>query len=191
MKLDIFTWIPASSAGMTMLLFAAQLNAAGVCIVCPPGHTCVAGSEPVLSGSAGQILQRTATGTHWVDTSAIQGSQGPTGPTGPQGPPGPNMSAAQLRATLCPTPDDVATEVATHGRCSGSNIDLSSADGFSHAPGIGVFGRYCWCQMESLTNPGCLSSWRYLTPKQDTQNCAVFCELTCANQIHWRTFATW
>ena len=67
MKLTLFTWIPASSAGMTILLFAAQLNAAGVCIVCPPGYVCAAGEAPTLTGTPGQILTRTATGTEWTN----------------------------------------------------------------------------------------------------------------------------
>ena len=89
MKLTLFTWIPVSSTGMTILLFAAQLNAAGVCIICPPGYECAAGSAPVLGGNAGQILRRTAAGTEWVDVAAIQGAQGPQGAQGAQGEVGP------------------------------------------------------------------------------------------------------
>ena len=50
-----------------LLTAAAPSHAAGVCIVCPPGHTCPTGSAPTLSGTPGQVLRRTTTSTEWVD----------------------------------------------------------------------------------------------------------------------------
>ena len=81
MKLTLFAWIPASSAGMTILLFAAQLSAAGVCVVCPPGYNCPAGGEPALAGEPGQVLSRTAEGAEWVPPhiAIFRGPQGATG----------------------------------------------------------------------------------------------------------------
>ena len=158
MKLDIFTWIPASSAGMTILLFAAQLNAAGVCIICPPGHTCVAGSGPVLGGAEGQLLRRTAMGTEWVNASAMQGPAGPTGAQGPQGAPGaqgnvgPQGPAGAPPANLVPTSRTIANVPLTGnisrtrlisemfpGRLGNATCSTSSTQ---LIPGTGY---YCWC----------------------------------------------
>jgi len=47
------------------MLLSAPAFAEGVCIVCPPGYDC-SGATPVLaSGTAGQVLTRTATGAEW------------------------------------------------------------------------------------------------------------------------------
>ena len=61
----------ARVSGLLLILAAAPAQAAGVCIVCPPGHTCPAGGAPVLGGTNGQILQRTTTGTQWINSSVV------------------------------------------------------------------------------------------------------------------------
>ena len=126
MKLDLFTWIPASSAGMTILLFAAQLNAAGVCIVCPPGYDCPAGEAPVLGGVPGQILRRTTAGAEWVSvTSAVLAE--PRGATG-------------LIAML-------ADEMVTH-LVHGNNPRLFNVTGLCVS--WGTQDAHCMCQRYSL-----------------------------------------
>ena len=192
MKLTLFAWIPASSAGMTILLFAAQLNAAGVCIICPPGHTCPAGGGPTLQGNTGQILQRTATGTQWVNASAVQGAQGPQGAVGAQGAMGPNMTGAQLRAAMCPAPASTTNEhVVVHWRCSGSQTDPSSLAGFDVIGYQSFIGRFCWCRGESRANPGCFSSWNSGMSYAGVQDCVKFCPNYCKNPSAWRGQVTW
>ena len=203
MKLDLFTWIPASSAGMTILLFAAQLNAAGVCIVCPPGHVCAAGNGPVLGGAEGQILQRTAIGTQWVNASAIQGVQGaqgpqgaagaqgeegPAGSTGPIGPAGPNMTGAQLRAAMCPAPAAGSTLTKSHHMCRGQG---ASSPGSSVIQGHVILGDECYCRLENLELVGCLSSWARHQVFSSTAECASRCANSCNSFSTWHSNIRW
>ena len=167
MKFDLFTWIPASSAGMTILLFAAQLNAAGVCIVCPPGFRCPAGEAPTPSGSPGQVMRRTATGIEWTDISWVLFEAPPQGATGPT-----NIDANQLRRFMCPRPEALRpADVITHHRCSSSQTHPTGrpeagGDTIGHAD----TGRFCWCQLESRNRPGCFSSWILLQDSSGNTN---------------------
>ena len=74
-------WPTGVSNLLLMLLLTTPTHAAGVCIVCPPGHTCPTGSAPVISGTPGQILRRTESGTEWVNIAAeiLQNATGVTG----------------------------------------------------------------------------------------------------------------
>ena len=114
--LALFAWSVA-------LLISDQAQAAGVCIVCPPGHTCPINGTPVISGTPGQILARTATGTEWVDvaTAALQGPQGPQGPQGATGGQPPDPLRDQCNALRLAHP--------------------------LHAEGI-CAGRLCFCHMK-------------------------------------------
>jgi len=50
---------------LALLAAAPAFAAGGICIVCPPGYDC-SGPTPVLaSGTTGQVLTRTETGTSW------------------------------------------------------------------------------------------------------------------------------
>jgi len=96
----LFTCIPASSAGMTIvaLLLSLPAHATGVCLVCPPGFDCTSDS-PVVSGTAGQVLIREGTSTAWKSVADValqgnRGAQGATGATGPRGPQGATGSDA-------------------------------------------------------------------------------------------------
>jgi len=60
------------------------MGAGGVCIVCPPGYDCSSGT-PIMGGSAGQVLIRTAGGTAWTIPEASTGVPAALGTTGAAG----------------------------------------------------------------------------------------------------------
>ena len=117
-KIGVWTRVSSFSFA-TLILAAAPSHAAGVCIVCPPGHTCPAGGGPIVNtgaarlatmgdltglapissipttaaqvrarpdnwmpsfsdivpgGNDRQILQRTTTGTQWVNILQVMAS---------------------------------------------------------------------------------------------------------------------
>ena len=172
MKLDIFTWIPASSAGMTILLFAAQLNAAGVCIVCPPGHDCPAGGAPVITGAVGQILKRTATGTRWVGMDeALRFPQGGTG----------NLHVCAIK------------RLAGNAPVQWSCIDSGSSPpgNFQHSATTGL---HCWCRFGSHSGPNgpsCPNS-RWVHDREHGPSipfCTYGCPSFCMQAASWRVEA--
>ena len=176
MKLDIFTWIPASSAGMTMLLFAAQLNAAGVCIICPPGHVCPEGQAPFLPyAGVGTVLVRTDSGMSWRYVGSALFAQGATGDQ-------------LLHEAICPPPPSTTnSNVVIHSRCAGI-ADPSALQTEGH----GVLGQHCWCQMENRDRPHCRSRWVRTGDIGSPQSCANLCMSSCAYfNTTWRANASW
>ena len=98
-----YTWILGSSPSMTviaLLLLVQSASATGVCLVCPPGHTC-SGNTATLGGTAGQVLIREGASTTWKDVStiALQGATGPQGATGVVGATGPQGGAGAVAGT--------------------------------------------------------------------------------------------
>ena len=181
MKLDLFTWIPVLSTGMTILLFAVQLNAAGVCIVCPPGHTCPAGETPVLGGAGGSLLRRTSAGTEWAyPRDVLVSALGTTG------------LEQYVRRAMCPIPpNNMNDNVIIHARCSGSQHNPSNAGGATVVQGHEVLGRYCWCRMENRAHPGCYSSMVFRHANATAENCASNCLQGCSSLHEWREAVRW
>ena len=164
---------------MTLLLAAAPSQAAGVCIVCPPGHTCPAGGAPVISGTPGQILRRTETGTIWMNMyEAFFLSARPLGSTGDQ----------MIRTVICPPPPSTTNaHVVMHGRCAGL-ADPSAFDSL----GQGALGPQCWCQMENRDRPHCRSRWVHVTTHPNNESCVNSCLVICAyHETLWRAQARW
>ena len=168
-------WTPLSSGVslMLMLLLSQHAQAAGVCMVCPPGYECAAESAPVLGGETGQILRRTIAGTEWVDvaTASIQGPQGAEGAQGPQGVagaswPAPGAGGAHRVLTAnaaghaswssFPLHPCMIARLTTTFQ-SGSNLalsfDFSHVEGFCSSSSTQMIagGTYCWCRIPRVT----------------------------------------
>ena len=183
MKLDIFTWIPASSAGMTILLFAAQLNAAGVCIVCPPGYNCPTGGAPVLEGVPGQILIRSATGgARWVSIGHLmRGVYGLVGYTSGNVY---GMTGVLHHCTL----QRLAGNAPVQWSCTNSGMAQPTAPSLTT-------GSNCWCRFGDAVETGTIScgnsSWDFdsnnFFPLGHNGSCANVCPMNCRNSAVWRS----
>ena len=187
-KSNIFTWIPASSAGMTILLFAAQLNAAGVCIICPPGYECPAGGAPVLGGAPNSILIRSgAGGTRWV-------------------------SIAQLLRGIYNDLDDFGRPVGFTGQlhhctlhrlAGNAPVQWSCTNSSTASPGNNqslTTGSNCWCRFGSTTEggdirtgnlrcPASLWNWDHgnFYPQGHEHSCENLCPGICQGDAVWRS----
>ena len=202
-----------------LLSAAAPAHAAGVCIICPPGHTCPGNTAPVLGGATNQILRRTATGTEWVNASAVQGTQGPQGAAGAQGPAGAsgaqgpqgtagtvgpqgaqgtagsdaNVTRANVNAAIRPVIQGPQSfSVVAH--CNNSSTDRHNM----------TAGRHCWCAKDHLpTGHGIVyrSNWTQVTAGPggqgcigsvtDAFGCGQRCLACCKSLTEWHANVRW
>ena len=164
------------------LLISDQAQASGVCIICPPGFDCPTGGAPVIqSGSPGQFLRRSATGTEWANISAIQG---PMGPQGPQG-----VAGAQGAPGVAP-----ALPPCVIGRLSRTGLSRWGCTANSSSPppaysNASTGGNYCWCRFEAFSDPSCNSTPWIFTHAGG--GCSSNCPMTCGLASEWRMQNAW
>ena len=187
-----------------LLLTTAPAHATGVCLVCPTGYDCAAGS-PI--GKTGNDKLATIGDITWSNVTYKPETFEPATHSHPEYVPttrtvaghalSGNITTAQLRAAMCPPPATLTNvNVIAHHRCAGSTTSPSDMGGFSFAnyPNLPFSGgKYCWCRLESKANPGCFSSWVYrnLDTGEDPEICYRYCPTSCANSTAERNKVTW
>ena len=166
--------VQAGLAALIMaLLLTTPASATGVCLVCPPGHTC-SDSTATLAGTAGQVLVRDGTTTAWKDvaTVALQGPQGARGATGPQG--------ASASADNLPCFTYAGAQVTKEGGTFASNTSATGS------------GTYCWCRLKSAINTSCVSSWVSSNVNcNGSQACIGGCGVVCDGRDRYSNSFTW
>jgi len=162
------------------LLLTTQANATGVCLVCPPGHTC-SGDSVALGGTAGQVLIREGTSTAWksVVDVALQGNRGPQGATGATGPRGP-QGATGSNATWV---YDHTQIYGIMGACSKSNSMFSmTATETDH--------KHCWCCKYKLNGTGS-STYAFVYSYDSASVCRTSCPGMCTEYPNWLSLVSW
>ena len=197
-------WIPLKSGVslMLMLLLPQHAYAGGVCVTCPPGHTCPYGELPILGGSSGQILRRTIEGTEWTNVAALQGPQGAIGAVGPQGavgaagPVGP-QGVAGVTPPSCPAISTMTSANVQHFGGTSAILPLGQIVNGTAMVGqtqsgsttgtnpVNASAAACFCRFISGSG-GCVSAWVAIATT------GFGCPVNCSDNVAtWRRYAFW
>jgi len=179
------------------MLLSTPAFASGVCIVCPPGYDCST-STPVLDGTMGQVLTRTADKTEWrhVAEIAVPTTRTIAGLSLSE-----DITLEQLLTVLESEPCNLPV-AGTPGsgtiesRCSSTSGTANIAGNPSSGGGT-----YCWCRYKKndftkiISGKACgitrYSAWVFLRGYVldsffGNGNCTNDCAGLCSSNTAWR-----